>query len=218
MDMNTVMLVLGAWMLVIALGIDAFACSFGYGVNKVKIPLKSILMINLICSALLAVGLFFGSAIETFLSETAADWISFAILFSLGIYKLFDHTIKKIIQRHNGVDKEIRFSLFRLGFLLKIYANPTTADVDNSKVLSPRESIPLAIAIGLDGLSVGFGVGVSTTTSHAVLLVGLSLVSDILALMLGCFLGNKIAKKMSLDLSWLSGVILIAIALFGIIS
>ena len=214
--METVIIVFQAWMLVVALGIDAFACAFGYGASKIKIPLKSVMLINIVTSALLAAGLFFGRIIGNFLPEETAKWVAFAILFALGTYKLFDSAIKKTIRKHNGVDKKIEFSLFNLKFLLNIYADPVKADVDGSQELSLKEATPLAIAVGLDGLSVGFGVGIAAVT-NAFLIVGLSLISDILAVMLGCYLGNKIANKTSLDLSWLSGVILIGIALAGVI-
>ena len=200
-----------------ALGLDAFACSFGYGASKVKIPFKSVILINLVCSFLLAIGLFFGAAVGTLLPESTADWLAFAILLSLGIFKIFDSTIKKVIRNRKGIATEVKFSLFNVEFLLKIYANPAEADVDDSKVLSPREAAPLAVALGIDGLSVGFGVGVAAGVAGTLLLVGLSLISGIFAVMLGCLLGNKIAKRTSLDLSWLSGAILIIIALLGVI-
>jgi len=216
MYLETIIIVFQAWMLVIALGIDAFACAFGYGASKIKIPFKSVMLINFVTSVLLAVGLFFGSIIGNFLPEEAAGWVSFTILFALGIYKLFDSAIKNIIRKHNGVDKKIQFSLFSLKFLLNIYADPVKADVDGSQELSLKEAMPLAIAVGLDGLSVGFGVGIAGST-YALLIIGLSLISDIIAVMFGCYLGNKIAKKISLDLSWLSGIILIGIAIVGVI-
>jgi len=203
-------------MLVIALGIDAFACAFGYGASKIKIPFKSVMLINIVTSVLLAAGLFFGAVIGNFMPEETSKWVAFTILLALGIYKLFDSVIKKTIRKHNGVDKKIEFSLFNLKFLLNIYADPVKADVDGSQELSLKEATPLAIAVGLDGLSVGFGVGIASTAS-IFLIVGLSLISDILAVILGCYLGNKIANKTSLDLSWLSGVILIGIALAGVI-
>jgi len=215
--METIIMVMQAWMLVIALGIDAFACAFGYGASKIKIPFKAVMLINIVTSGLLSAGLFFGTAIGHFLPEEAAEWIAFGILVALGIYKLFDSAVKKAIRKRNGINKNIEFSLFKLNFLLKIYANPEAADADESKELSLREATPLAVAVGLDGLSVGFGVGIAAATANVLLIVGLSLISDILAVVLGCYLGNKIAKRLSLDLSWLSGVILIGIAVAGII-
>jgi len=202
-------------MLVLALGIDAFVCSFSYGASKIKIPFKSVLVINIVCVTLLAIGLFLGAIINSFLSDGIADIIAFIILFGLGISKIFDSTIKQVIRKYNGIDKDFKFSLFNLSFILKIYADPKVADVDQSKELTPKEAMPLAVAIGLDGLSVGIGIGIAMI--NPLLILGLSRISDTIAIMLGAYLGNKIAKKVNFDLSWLSGIILIIIAIFEIL-
>ncbi|MCL1866084.1 MAG: manganese efflux pump [Oscillospiraceae bacterium] len=216
--MDILFIIFQAWLLVVAIGLDAFVCSFGYGVSGVKIPLKSVMTINLVCTALLAGGLFFGTVIGGVLPEEMSATAAFIILLSLGVYKIFDSTVKRIIRKSNGLNKQVEFSLLNLKFLLRIYANPEEADVDGSKELSPREAAPLAIALGLDGLSVGFGAGIAATVAGAFLITGLSLVSDIAAITVGCFLGNKVAKKISFDLSWLSGVVLIGLAFMGILT
>lgn len=204
-----------AWILVVAIGIDAFVCSFSYGTNKIKIPFKSVMIINIVGTLLLAAGLYFGGIISRFLPEEAAGWIAFIVLFGLGISKIFDSAIKSSIRKYNGINKDFKFSFFHLGFILKVYADPEEADSNKSKELSPKEATPLAIAIGLDGLSVGFGIGM--TTVNVFLILGLSLISDVIFIMLGCYLGIKLAQKFNLDLSWLSGIILIAIAVLGVL-
>jgi len=208
------MMVLQTSMLLTALAIDSFVCSFGYGANKIKIPFKSIMAINIICTILLAIGVFFGSIIGNYIPEDVTMWISFFILFLLGLSKLFDSAVKNVTRKLNGVSKEFKFSWSGLGFVLNVFTNPEEADIDNSKVLSPKEAIPLAIALGLDGLSVGLGIGLSVT--NIFLLLGLSLVSDVIAITLGCYLGNKVAQKSTMDLSWLGGVILILIAILEV--
>ena len=213
--MNIIILLFQAWMLVLALGIDAFVCSFSYGASKIKIPFKSVLVINIVCVSLLAIGLFLGVIINSFLSADIAGWIAFIILFGLGISKIFDSTIKRVIRKYNGIDKDFKFSLFNLSFIFKIYADPEEADVDQSKELTPKEAMPLAVAIGLDGLSVGIGIGIAMINPF--LILGLSRISDTIAIMLGAYLGNKLAQKTNWDLSWLSGVILILIAILEIL-
>jgi len=216
--MSTIIIVLQALVLVIAVGIDAFACSFGYGASKITIPFKSVVIINVVCSALLAAGLFLGTSIGHFVPQGVGEWIAFAILFVLGVFKLFDSTIKKAIRKcKEGAGTDSKFSLLNLGFVLKIYADPEEADIDGSKELSPKEAAPLAVALGLDGLSVGFGVGIGAALASAFLIVGLSLVIGVILVMLGCLFGNKIASRTSLDLSWLSGAILITIAIVGVV-
>ena len=207
-------MVIEAMALVFALGIDAFACSFGYGANKIKIPFKSVLMINLICTALLLGGLFFGNLLSNVVSEQVTIGISFSILFLFGMIKIFDSTIKKLIRHSNGINKNFKFTMFNLFFVLNVYANPEEADSDHSKSLCLRESVPLAVALGLDGLSVGFGIGLA---AGSMLLIGsLSFTVGILMVIAGCFLGNKLAQKTDLDVSWLSGAILIMIAIHSL--
>lgn len=209
--MNTLLIIVQAWVLVMALSVDAFVCSFSYGATKIKIPIKSIVIINIICSSLLAVGLLFGNLIGNYIPGNLTMWISFTILLLLGLSKIFDSTIKRIIRKYNGINKDFKFSLFNLGFVLQVYADPEEADIDNSKELSPKEAAPLAIALGIDGLSVGFGVGLAAT--NAILITGLSFISGVLFVMLGSYLGRKVAQKTDLDLSWLSGAFLIVIAI-----
>ena len=211
MNVSVLLIILQAWMLVVALAIDAFVCSFSYGANKIKIPIKSVLIITFICSLFLGSGLLFGNLIGQYFPEAIGNWFSFMILFCLGMSKLFDSTIKNIIRKYNGIKKDFTFSLFQLGFVLQVYADPEEADVDSSKELSPKEATPLAIALSIDGLGVGFGVGVAT--ANTALLIGLSLFSNMLAVMVGCYIGNKIAQKTTVELSWLSGVILLIIAI-----
>jgi len=213
--MLVLMLLLEAIVLVVALAIDAFVCSFGYGANKIKIPFKSVLTINGICTTLLAMGLFVGSMLGDMMPTAVTGWGSFFVLFGLGMAKIFDSAIKKTIRKHNGINKNFKFSMFNLGFVLNVYANPEDADVDKSKVLSPRESIPLAFALGLDGLSVGFGVGI--IAPHVVLIISLSFVIGILMIWAGAYLGHKVAQSIDLDLGWLSGIILLVIAFLGIL-
>jgi len=199
-----------ALLLVTSLSIDAFASSFAYGTSKIKIPLKSILIINVVGSVILGISLFFGSVFRPFIDENIASTISFGILFILGVMKIFDSTIKALIRKYNRLEKEVKFSIFNMQFILNIYANPEKADIDKSRTVSPKEAMYLAIALALDSFAVGFGAGL--TDANAVQIVGFSLVTDMIAIILGCYIGNKVAEKLSINLSWLSGVILIFLA------
>ena len=206
--------VIQATILVIALSMDAFVASFAYGTNKIKIPFNSVMVINLICSGLLAIALFLGEVISSFIPPYLTSTICFTILFALGVVKLFDSSIKALIKKNSCLNKKIQFSMFSLCFILDIYANPEVADKDSSRVLSPAESASLAIALSLDGIAVGFGAGLATFNYIEVIL--LSLILGIIAVKAGCFIGNKIAERLALNLSWLSGVLLIVLAFMKI--
>ena len=62
----------------------------------------------------------------------------------------------------------------------------------------------------LDGLAAGFGAGL--VAANFIQIIIFSLIVNIIAILGGCFVGNKIAEKTELNLSWLSGVTLILLA------
>jgi len=192
------------------LSIDAFAASFAYGSNRIKIPFKSVMLINIIGSIVLGISLYFGVIIRPFIPIEIAYGLSFGILFILGLVKIFDSTVKSFIRRHNDASKRVEFSAFNLNFILTVYANPEVADVDSSRIISSREAIAIALALALDSFAVGFGAGLATTAHFQI--IAFSLVTDVAAIILGCYAGNKIAAKSRVNLSWLGGVILIILA------
>lgn len=209
MDLSFIM-ILEAVMLASALSLDAFITSFAYGSKKIKIPFKSVQVINLICSSITGLSLFAGTIIRQYISDRLTIAISFTILFVLGMVKILDSITKAIIRKHNSLNKEISFSLFNLKFILNLYANPEDADIDKSKTLSPIEAVSLAIALSLDGITVGLGAALGNANGPAVFLC--SLITDMAAIILGCFVGNKIANTTPFNLSWLSGLILVLLA------
>ena len=123
---------------------------------------------------------------------------------------ILDSFTKSFIRKHKNLNKKIKFSFLNFKFILNLYADPEDADVDLSKVLAPAEAVALAGALSLDGLAVGFGAALANVNGPAMFIF--SLATNTLAVMFGCYIGNKIAKKVSFDLSWLSGVILIVLA------
>lgn len=207
--MITIMDMLEAVLLVTALSIDAFVASFGYGINKIKIPFISAQVINVVCSSILAIAIFLGVAARAIVPPSVAVGVCFIILFALGTLKLFDSIVKNKI-RKNKIQRDVKFKFLNVNFILHIYADPEEADLDCSRTLSPGEAVYLAMAVSLDGLTVGFGAGL--VCAQPVLVVLFSLILTFAAVMLGCRLGGKIAKKLKFDLSWLSGAILIGLA------
>lgn len=207
---NPVFAILEPLVLVTALSVDAFVASFAYGTNQIKIPFRSVAVISGICSAILGVSLFLGSLVRPFMPEHLAGVLCFSILFLLGIAKLCDSAIKSLIRRSQGIHKKISFSAMHLRFILDVYANPENADSDCSKSLSAVEAAPLAIALSLDGLAVGFGAALSEAAPLRAVLF--SLVANVIAVCAGSLTGNKVAAKIPLDLSWVSGLLLMVLA------
>lgn len=202
---------LQSFLLVLSLSIDTFVASIAYGSDKIKIPFSSAIIINGVCSSFLAISLFFGSLFKDFLYPDLASLMSFSLLLLLGTYRLFESFFKTYIQKFSQSEIPLTFKVFDFKFVLEIYANETKADYDKSKILTSKEAFYLAVALSLDSLAVGFGSSLGSVNYLEVIL--LSLVIGISSLLVGCHLGRKFTEIVNINISWLSGVILIFLAI-----
>jgi ATP-dependent Lon protease len=109
-----------------------------------------------------------------------------------------------------NIKKEIRFALFNFKFILNLYADPEKADVDASKSISPTEAVSVAIALSLDGIAAGMGAAFGGVNGWALLIS--AFVINALAIFAGCRIGRKVSQKSRCNLSWLGGLILMAMA------
>ncbi|GAB6167657.1 sporulation membrane protein YtaF [Clostridium carnis] len=196
--------------LVLSVSIDSFLASIAYGTDKIKIPFSSALIIDIVCSGMLGISLALGSILKDYLPVNTARIISFLILFILGVYRLFESIFKTYIKKKSSLISPLKFKLFDFNFVLQVYADETKADFDKSKILNARESFYLAFALSLDSLAVGFGSSlVSINYIEATII---SLILGIIMISLGEYIGRKFVEKVNLNLSWLSGAMLILLA------
>ena len=206
--------VMESFALVLALSVDAFVASFAYGTSKIRIPLASVLVISAVCSGILALSLALGYAVRELIPPRLIRLICFALLLIPGAIKLFDSALKSSIRRRAG-QCEIAFEAMDLHFILQVYADPDKADRDQSRVLSCREALSLAAALSLDGLAAGVGAAIGSISIP--LAVVISLLCSVLLVCLGSKLGNRMAKRAPMNLSWISGALLILLAISKLI-
>ncbi|VYT91202.1 sporulation membrane protein YtaF [Clostridium tertium] len=196
--------------LVLSVSIDSFLASISYGTSKIKIPLRSALVIDIISSAMLGISLLIGSILQNYISLNIAKVISFIILFFLGFYRLFESLLKSYINKKSKEISSLKFKLFDFNFVLQVYANEIKADLDKSKILSSKEAIYLAFALSLDSLAVGFGSSLISINYIEVFVF--SIIIGFIVILLGAYLGKKFVEATNLNLSWLSGIMLIILA------
>ena len=199
-----------ACILALILSFDSFAASFAYGSDGIQISSSSVCVISVFCCFLLWISVTFGKLISPVLNSENAKIISFFTLFLIGIFKLLDNAAKAIIRSHEDIRKDFQFSLFSFRFVLNIYADPEAADADKSKSISPLEALSVAAALSIDGIAAGFGAAVADV--NAVVLVSFSLIFNFAAIFSGSFLGRRSAENKDVNLSWISGAVLILIA------
>ena len=203
-------------LLVSSLCIDSFVASIAYGTSKIRIPPLSTIIINLICTFTLACALLIGSIFKSFLPGNLPSILGFLLLMSIGIYRLFEYIFKAYISKCSKSTSPLTFKIFDFQFILQVYADEIKADFDNSKCLSVKESFYLALALSLDSLAVGFGSSLCNINYMEVLI--LCFVIGMLCVSLGVYLGRKFSQKIHLELSWLSGVLLIILAIIRVLS
>ena len=197
-------------LLVSSVCIDAFVASIAYGTNKIKIPFLSAVIISLVGSLVLGFSLIFGGFITEFLPGRLPIILSFSILMILGVYRLFEGICKSFINNKKRLDKPVTFKLFDMNFVLEVYADETKADFDKSKYLSLKEAFYLAFALSFDSLAVGFGSSLGGGSYLQTAL--LCFIIGIFSVLIGVAIGKKLREKADIDLSWLSGVILMILA------
>ena len=196
--------------LVLALCMDTFVASMAYGANKVHITWEKIVVMNAICSGCLGIALVAGSVLDGLVPESMTRMVCFISLFLLGVVKLLDYNIKKYINRHVSLHKGITFSFSGLRIIVNIYGDPMAADWDHSQSLSWKEVLFLSFAMSIDSLIAG---ALSAFLEIPVgLTMGTALIMGIVMMYAGLFLGKKLASRCKCDLSWISGVLFMILA------
>ena len=121
-----------------AVCIDTFAAAFGFGIDQIRIPALSALVLSLVSSAALSLSMLAAGWLTPYLPAGLTGWLSCALLCGLGLLKLFDSAIKRLVRRLPQPGRELSFSFLRMRFLLRVWADPATADTDCSSVLGCR--------------------------------------------------------------------------------
>ena len=195
---------------VLALCTDTFVASLAYGANQVQISWQKAVALNGICSGCLGLALGLGTLIQVLVPQELARSVGFVCLFFLGVVKLLDYSIKRYINNHCTLNKNFRFSLSGLKIIINIYGDPMAADWDDSKSLSWKETICLALAMSIDSLVAG--TMAAFVDLPALLTVGTCFAMGMALMYAGLYAGQRLIARDGLDLSWLSGLLFIFLA------
>ena len=202
-------------LLVLSLCVDALVASFAYGTNKIKIPIKSNLVLTTISTVFLMLSVGVGAFIHNMIPQGIAEIICFLILFILGFLRLFEGLLKSYLNKKALSPHNIELTLFDFKLVLNVYADATRADLDHSKTLSTREALYLGIALSLDSLIIGLGAALGPISLSQITFF--SIIFNFFSIIIGCNIGSKCAEKTHLEFSWLSGLILMFLAFMKIL-
>ncbi|MEA5010543.1 MAG: manganese efflux pump [Angelakisella sp.] len=194
-------------LLVLALCLDSFMAALSLSCDQIRVPLTSAVVISGVSAGFLAAAMGVGQLAQPFLPPAAAAAAGCILLCALGLARLLDNAIKRLIRKsHEGwADLHFRFLSFQC--ILHIYADSSAADADRSKAITPMEALPLAIALSLDSLAAGLGVGLGGSATFLAAGIALALCMGTISVVAGCKLGRYFCGK--IDLGWLGGIMLI---------
>ena len=203
-------------LLALAVSLDSFSVGFTYGLRKMRIPFKSIVIIACCSAMTLTIAMSIGHLLQRFLSPVFAEKMGGIILIILGvwvIYQFFRSEKEKDILPHEKVI--INLEIKSLGLVIHILKKPMSADFDKSGTITGVEAIMLGLALSLDAFGAGIGA-VMLGFSPGYLALAVALLSSLLV-----FFGIKLGSYLS-QITWLQrfsflpGILLIIIGVWKI--
>lgn len=146
------------FILAFAVSLDSFSVGFTYGLRKMKIPFKSILIIATCSAVSLLIASSVGHTLGKILSTNITDKIGGFILILLGAWVLFQFYRPEKNKELVSIEKTIiNFEIKSLGIVINILRKPMSADFDQSGTITGIEALMLGLALSLDAFGAGVG-------------------------------------------------------------
>ncbi|MEI5905497.1 sporulation membrane protein YtaF [Bacillus spongiae] len=142
-------------LLAFAVSLDSFSTGLTYGLRKMGMPLKSILIISFCSAGSLLAAMSLGQMLQNILSADWASRIGGLILVMLGLWVLYQffQPEKQVEQDGTILNVEIK----SLGVVVQILKRPLSADIDRSGTITGIEALLLGVALSLDAFGAGIG-------------------------------------------------------------
>ncbi len=203
-------------LLAFAVSLDSFSAGFTYGLRKIRIPVKSILVIASCSAATLLGATAFARIIETFISPEMAEKIGGVVFIFLGAWILLqfllnDKNNDEIARNKAIVNLEIK----SLGLVIQILKKPVSADFDRSGVITGIEAFMLGLALSLDAFGAGIGAVLIGLNPFALALAVAVMSSSFVYL--GMKAGTLLSQwRIVQKLSFIPGILLIFLGVWKI--
>lgn len=184
------------FILALTLSADDFSVGVAYGLNKIRLPFKK-LVIMVLGSATSTYGIMLlGSFAFTSLPSNITSWLSATVLGVIGC--------KMLYTGWKGKNDNVKS------------VNEDSMDSNNLRVVSFWETYLVGLGLGVDDFAQALGL--SLAGFPVVLTVCVLEVSEMIMILFGNFLALKgLSKKISGKLSIIPGVILLLVALYQIV-
>lgn len=185
-----------------AVSLDGFGVGMTYGVRRIRIPLKSVIIISVCSGLVMLLAMLAGSMLAHWIPPRGASAVGAFILIGIGLWAL-----AQLLRTGNANDEGADRAN-----LIEILKSPSAADRDRSGTISPAEACLLGAALSLDAF--GAGIGAAMIGFPPLLTAALITAASGSFLQLGTRVGCRAAGwRWVRQLSMLPGIILIAIGL-----
>lgn len=195
----------------LALSLDGLGVGISYGMRKIKIPRISLIIICLASSTTIIISMLAGKMLASILSIKLAELLGGIVLIIMGSWLLLQAWAKLLETKEKNIQKPFpifKFSIPSLGLAIEILKEPSLADIDNSGVISIKESLVLGSALAMDALGAGIGVAMLGFNPLATAItVG---ICEYFLINLGLFIGSNYSSlKVKNKLHFLPGLIIV---------
>ncbi|PRS10537.1 sporulation membrane protein YtaF [Bacillus atrophaeus] len=198
----------------LAVSLDSFSVGFTYGLRKMKIPLKAIIVIACCSGAVMFLSMLIGGFLTKFFPVYVTEKLGGLILVGIGAWVLYQFFRPRKEQDYLLHEKTLlNLEVKSLGIVIHILRKPTSADIDRSGTINGIEALLLGFALSIDAFGAGIGAAIlgfsPITLSFAVAIMSSLFVS------IGIYAGHVLSKWSWIDkMAFLPGLLLITIGLW----
>ena len=194
-----------------AVSIDSLTAGLTYCTQRVHIKLPAYLILICVPAAFIAAANRVGSYIFLFLPKSILPILSCVLLTLIGFSKLSESLIRLLARRHPSLTRNWGCRIKQIHIVFTVYLSPEDANREDLQILSPKEALLLSLALSLDSVLVGMAF--TTGSMPVATLFFLAVLFNLLLFSVGYGFGHLISSVLHVDLSWLSGLFLLLLAL-----
>lgn len=199
-----------------AVSIDSVTAGLTYGTQRVHIRPLSYLILVCVPAVFITAANRIGFHIVSFLPQSALPILSFTLLSVLGLGKLSESLLRLLAHKYPSLTRNWGCKIKQINIIFTVYLSPEDANQEDLHLLSPKEALLLALALSLD--SVLAGMAFHTGALPLTVLFVLASLFNLLLFAFGYGLGHLISSVLHVDLSWLSGLFLLLLAVLSAFS
>lgn len=198
----------------IATNLDNLGIGLTYGIRKIRVPLKTNIVISLLSGVAMVLSCYAGHMLKHILPLNIGNALGGILVSLIGLYTVVEYFFngrkQNNIQRSDIIKPEDTFKNLR-----GIMDDPCRADKDYSGDISIKEALLLGIALAINCLGTGIGAGM---TGVFVWSLSISvMVFSFISISLGVYAGRKYASQHLGDRATvLAGLVLFLVGLYEI--